>query len=676
MLRPVGMSRVVVAGSKEVMEPAIERLHELNLLHFVNYTGGQEPFDTGKPLASAKGVSEQLIKLRSIMRYLDIKSKAPEKQFTESEILSKMDDILDRVGADATSTFEQITTIEAEIKSKRDQASALRPLTVLPLPLELYSGYESLAVFVGKVVSAVDSDIAKVSPKSDVFSGSYKKDTVVAVYVPRELAGDAANVLAEHGFAEISVPRGISGPAPDAIATLEGDIKKLEADKGPLHDNLKRLNDQYEDQILAMDELLTIKVEKTESPLRFASTENAFVVDGWLPTDQYETFKSGLEGAVGGRIHIEKLEEREAADLVKAGEDIPTKIDNPSVVRPYELITRLFAIPEYKEFDPTLLIFLFFPVMFGMILGDVGYGLITLIVLLMLKKKFRTEGWQSLINIVIIASVWTLIFGMLYGEIFGPLGLWGPMFGETHGLSDYGGGFYGSLGRLGPSGIGSFEGAMFPMYRLATASVLTLIGVNIFIAVVHVGIGSVLGVKNELAYGEKRHAYFERLPVLLFQVFFCLGLLGLILGKMPILLLSGVVVIVSLIMMVMGPEGVMGVTHVPFFVSNIISYLRILAIGLASVGVAFAGNKLAFQVLMPMLSGGVHESSEYTMVAIVVGVVVLIVVHFINLLLGILAPFMHPLRLHYVEMFTKFYSQHGGGVEYSPFGHVRRFLRG
>jgi V/A-type H+-transporting ATPase subunit I len=63
------------------------------------------------------------------------------------------------------------------------------------------------------------------------------------------------------------------------------------------------------------------------------------------------------------------------------------------------------------------------------------------------------------------------------------------------------------------------------------------------------------------------------------------------------------------------------------------------------------------------------------MVAIVVGVIVLTVVHFINLLLGILSPFMHPLRLHYVEMFTKFYSQHGGGVEYSPFGHVRRYLK-
>jgi V/A-type H+-transporting ATPase subunit I len=76
-----------------------------------------------------------------------------------------------------------------------------------------------------------------------------------------------------------------------------------------------------------------------------------------------------------------------------------------------------------------------------------------------------------------------------------------------------------------------------------------------------------------------------------------------------------------------------------------------------------------------MLSGGATDSAEFSIVAIVVGIIILTVVHFINMLLGILSPFMHPLRLHYVEMFTKFYSAHGGGVEYAPFGHVRRFLK-
>ncbi|HOT07432.1 MAG: V-type ATP synthase subunit I [Methanosaeta sp. PtaB.Bin039] len=672
MLRPVQMSRVVVAGSKDVMEPVIEKLHELNLMHLVNYSGGQQSFEPGKTVGRGKEFSENLIKLRSVSRYLDIKSKAPDVKFGESEIVSQMDDLLGRLGDDVTQTYERIAAIDAEVKTKQDQINALRPLSVLPVPLELYQGYDSLAVFVGTVASAVDAEVAKISSNSEVFSGSYKNGLVAAVFAPIGQAADVQAVLAGHGYSEISVPK-LSGTPDAAIASLEAESKNLLSEKEPLVKKLKDLRKQNEDKILAADEYLSMQTQKTDAPLRFATSNNAFVIDGYVPTAEFERFKSSIEGAAGGKVHVEKLSDAEMEKCVESGEDVPSKMDNPGIVKPFELITRLFSIPEYKEFDPTLLIFIFFPIMFGMILGDVGYGLMILVVVALLKKKFRTEGWNQLINIVIISSVWAIIFGVVFGELFGPMGLWGKVFGqmaheeilalEESGLF-WGEGFFGPLGRIGPA-------EMFPMYRLATNAVLMLIGVSIFIGVLHCSVGSILGIKTELNYGEKKHAYFERLPVLIFQVAFALLLLGLIMGVMPIVYIMALLIVVSIVMLVMGPEGVMGATHLPFYVSNLISYLRLLAIGLASVGVAFAANKLAFQVLMPMLSGGEH----LTMVAYVLGVVVLLMVHFINVLLGILSPFMHPLRLHYVEMFTKFYAQRGGGVEYSPFGHVRRYLK-
>ncbi len=678
MLRPVKMSRVVVAGSKDVIAPVIEKLHDLRLLHIVNYNGSQPEFELGKPIGKAKEYSEDLIKLRSIARYLDIKSKAPEKTYPESQVLSEMDNLLNNVGADVNATFERITVIDAEVKSKQDQIKALGPLSALPLPLESYYGYESLAVFVGSAASPVDADVARVSPVNDIYSGSTKTGTVVAVFVPADKAGEVSSVLAEHGFSEISVPK-LEGNVDSAIATLESNIKSLEGEKAPLQKKLVDLKKQYEDLILATDEYLSIQTQKTEAPLRFAETANAFVIDGYVPSDQFNRLKSELESAAGGKIDVELIEDKESEDLVEHGEDVPSKIDNPGLVRPYELITRLFAIPEYKEFDPSLIIFIFFPIMFGMILGDIGYGLMTMVVVLLLKRKFRTPGWQQLINIVLIASIWAIIFGFFFGEIFGPLGLWSLIFGhltepqieaiKEAGLPIFGEGVYGSLGRLGPLGV-------FPMDRLATASVLMLIGVSIFIGVLHCSVGSVLGIKTELNYGEKKHAYFERLPVMLFQIFFAVLLLGLVMGMNMALVIPGaIIILISIVMMVMGPEGPMGLAHVPFYVSNLISYLRLLAIGLASVGLAFAANQLAFYVVMPMLSGGAHDSANFTFIAIVVGLLVLIAVHFINMLLGILSPFMHPLRLHYVEMFTKFYSAHGGGIEYSPFGHIRRFLK-
>ena len=676
MLRPVKMSRVVVAGSKDVISPVVEKLHELRLLHIVNYNGNQPEFELGKPIGKAKEYSEDLIKLRSATRYLDIKNKAPDKTYPESQVLSEMDNLLNNVGAEVTATFERITAIEAEVKSKQDQIKALTPLSVLPLPLDAYYGYDSLATFVGTAATPVDADVARVSPVNEVFTGTAKNATLVAIFVPADKAGEVSAVLSEHGFSETSVPK-LEGNVDSAIATLEGSIKSLEGEMAPLQKKLADMKKQYEDLMLATDEYLSMQTRKTEAPLRFAETANAFVIDGYVPSDQFARLKSELESAAGGRLEVQLIADKEADDLVEKGEDVPTQMDNPSLAKPYELVTRLFAIPEYKEFDPSLLIFVFFPIMFGMILGDVGYGVMTLLVLILLKKRFRTEGWQQLINIVMIGSVWSIIFGVFYGEIFGPLGLWGRVMGQlpeaelvhlkSVGLY-FGEGVYGSLGRLGPLGI-------FPMDRLASNAVLLLIGTSIFIGVIHCSVGSILGILTELNYGEKKHAYFERLPVMLFQVFFAIALLGLVMGQMIMVYLGAVVIVVSIVMMVMGPEGAMGLAHVPSYVSNLISYLRILAIGLASVGLAYAANQLAFYVIMPMLSGGAKDSAEFTIPAIIVGVLVLLVVHFINFLLGILSPFMHPLRLHYVEMFTKFYSAHGGGVEYSPFGHVRRFLK-
>lgn len=676
MLKPVKMSRVVVAGSKDVISPVVEKLHELRLLHIVNYNGNQPQFEIGKPIGKAKEYSEDLIKLRSVTRYLDLKNKAPDKTFPESQILSEMDNLLNNIGADVTATFERITVIDAEVKSKQDLIRSLTPLAVLPLPLESYYGYDSLATFVGTVASAVDADVARVSPVNEIHTGTAKNATLVAVFVPADKASEVSAVLSEHGFSETSVPK-LEGDVSSAIATLEGGIKSLEGEKAPLLKKLADTKKQHEDLMLATDEYLSMQTQKTEAPLRFAETANAFVIDGYVPSDQFSRLKSELESAAGGRLEVSLIEDKEAEELVEKGEDIPSQMDNPSLVKPYELITRLFAIPEYKEFDPSLLIFVFFPIMFGMILGDVGYGVMSLLVLIMLKKRFRTPGWQQLINVVMIASVWSIIFGVFFGEIFGPLGLWGRIMGhlpeaQIEHLKEiglyFGEGVFGAMGRMGPLDI-------FPMDRLATNAVLLLIGTSIFIGVIHCSVGSIFGIKTELNYGEKKHAYLERLPVMLFQVFFSIALLGLVMGQSLLTYLGVIVVVVSIVMMVIGPEGPMGLAHVPSYVSNLISYLRLLAIGLASVGLAYAANQLAFYVIMPMLSSGAHDSAEFSMLGIIAGIAILVVVHFINFLLGILSPFMHPLRLHYVEMFTKFYSAHGGGVEYSPFGHVRRFLK-
>ncbi|MHC1631580.1 MAG: V-type ATP synthase subunit I, partial [Methanotrichaceae archaeon] len=263
MLRPVQMSRVVVAGSNSVIEPVVEKLHELNLLHIVNYSGTDEAFEIGKSIGKSQEFSEQIIKLRSIERYLDITTKVPDKQFAESQIISQMDDILDRIGDDVIATFERISVIENDVKVKQDQITALKPLSELPIPLELLHDYESLATFVGTVTTPVGTDISKVSYVNEVFSASSGGVNIVAAFVPVDKAGETSGILAEHEFSEISIPSALTGTVSSAISTLESEIKALESEKEPLQKKLKDLKAQHEDAILAADEYLSIQSQKT-----------------------------------------------------------------------------------------------------------------------------------------------------------------------------------------------------------------------------------------------------------------------------------------------------------------------------------------------------------------------------------------------------------------------------
>ncbi|HII07085.1 MAG TPA: V-type ATP synthase subunit I, partial [Methanotrichaceae archaeon] len=201
----------------------------------------------GKPVGKASEYAEQLIKLRSIERYLDIEDKMPDKQFPESQVLSQIDGILDNVGDDVIATAERIAEIENDIKIKQDQAKSLKPLAGLPIDLELLYGYESLAAFVGNVASPVEADVSKASYVNEVFTASSGGSNAVAVFVPVDKAGDVSAALAEHGFSEMSVPRGLTGSIAGAISTLESDAKRLESEKEPLQKKLKDVRAQNED---------------------------------------------------------------------------------------------------------------------------------------------------------------------------------------------------------------------------------------------------------------------------------------------------------------------------------------------------------------------------------------------------------------------------------------------
>jgi V/A-type H+-transporting ATPase subunit I len=292
-------------------------------------------------------------------------------------------------------------------------------------------------------------------------------------------------------------------------------------------------------------------------------------------------------------------------------------------VKPFEFFTRLMGSPRYYETDPIPFVAIFFPIFFGLIVADVGYGLCILALALFLRHRYADREWlRDLANIFIISAIPTIIFGFLFGEFFGD-------FGEQ-------------MGWLEPV---TFAGVTWNRLE----AMIPLLVLSIGLGVVHIFLGLGIGVANAVSQRNRRHVCEK-----------C-GMIGVVLGVLIVLLAA--MQIVSPALMFVGAAalaiglplllwggGVQGAVEIMGTMGNIMSYARLMAIGMASVMLALVANELAGEVG-----------------AVLVGALIAVLLHLMNLVMGMFSPFIQSTRLHLVEFNSKFYK--GGGRPYRPFGY-------
>ena len=608
------MSSVIITGSNNIQENVVKELHSLKILHIVEHSKN-ELADIGKPLEIAAKLSEILVKIRALMAALNIKKEGTKFELKRGT--AEIEATTKKLNEEVSLNIEELKRIDEQLTKNQAAKQELEILKDINISLENFTSYKSLVYFTGYInkdnIQTLKEDLSKVTNKFMLFDSVIKNKCFIVLFIDIKNKEQANNILQKNGFAPLNFANIVNfkGNAASNLKKLEEEIIKLQHKKEIIKENLKKIADEYKGFLIAADEFLDEQLEKAEAPLKFASTSSSFLIKGWIPTEDLSKSIERLNKAAKNKIFVH-------FEPAKKDDKVPVKLKNPKYAKAFEFFIDLYSMPIYNEIDPTFFIFLTFPIFFGIMLGDIGYGLVSLIFFWILKKKMPKA--KNFFNILLLASFVSVLFGAFYGEFFGE------------------------------EKILEFE---LPHLLSRVHDMFTLLYIVIAIGVVHVNIGLIIGFINEFKSHGLMKAIYEKASWFILQAGVALLALSYF-DKIPIPPLIGAGFLGLSILMLFKGEGVKGIIELPSILTNIMSYARLMAIGLSSVELAIVINESSKEFF--------HKGGFF----VLIGVLILIIGHVINIMLGLLGSFLHSLRLHYVEFFSKFF--HGGAKKYQPFG--------
>ncbi|MDH4130759.1 MAG: hypothetical protein OEV95_03030 [Gemmatimonadota bacterium] len=437
-------------------------------------------------------------------------------------------------------------------------------------------------------------------------------ETALLVVVSATAAGRVERLLAEARVQEIPVPAAYGGQSlGEAIPRMLTRLGELPQELEGIRREREQLARAHGAELRRAESAIAHRLQALNALPLSGVTAHAFILEGWVPATARRALGEKLQTDVGESVVVTDVLREEWES-----EEAPVVLRNPRLFRPFEAVISLLPLPRYGSIDPTPFVAVFFPVFFGLILGDIGYGLMLAALGLALHWRSKPGTMlRSVAEMIGPCALFTIFAGVLFGEFFGDLGR--HWFG------------------LKPLAFDREE-ALIPFLLLAVA-----------IGGVHILVGLILGVVSagrrhpRQAVGKGAAAAAVLLIALallaavgvLPRAFFTPAVIGLLIA-FPVLVIA---------------EGLVAPIEFLSTLGNVLSYARIMALGVASVMLAVVANRM-----VGMLGSAV------------VGVMFALLFHLVNFAIGLFSPTIHALRLHYVEFFGKFYSP--GGVRYEPFG--------
>lgn len=514
-------------------------------------------------------------------------------------------------------TLADVSKLKEENELSKESITSFAPWLKLDVTTKDISNLYYVNIYLGQVLTQDVESFSEFLVASNLEYEIYDKDANgVAYAIVSE--NDILNDLKAAKFNLVELPV-LDHSILDEVSFLKNKINENVETIANLEEKLKTYALSLDEIRLLSDQMLS---EKELKKYEAEKTERTIYFEGWVREDQVDL----LEKAVTKVTSEYEIDLRDPLPQ----ENPPTHTKNNKFVAPFETITNMFSMPSYHEIDPNPVMSFWYWLFFGMMMGDWGYGVVMAIVfgLFLLIQKPKGD-FKKLVQVLFYASIPSVIFGILYGSVFGiSFDIGKALFGVPFKLFD-------------------------PM-----SDPVTLLIVSLAVGTIHIFVA--LFVKGVRLIREK-----DYLGILSDVISWYLIIPGLVmllvLKNIQVIAWSMVGVGALMILLFAGRDnknifkkitsGLGGLYGISGILSDILSYSRILALALSSGVIAFAMNIIGGLLLGPWYG-------------YIFGVIVFIIGHIFNFAMGLLSAYVHDSRLQYIEFFGKFYD--GGGYAFTP----------
>ena len=624
------MKHLRLLGMESEREALLKAMQDMECVEISSIDGSEEALKSGfakpddKALMSAQEASRAY---RTALASLD--RFAPEKKgmFRKRQGVSRaafFSAESEENARTAAETINKDTRRLGEIESERTKNEALRatlaPWLTVDAPLGGADG--ALAVFFGTVGLNVTDDALKAL--ADSLDGlltwqqasSDRSLRYLLVMCHGSVKERALSALRDLGFSTVSF-RGMTGTAKENDKALAENLAALEKERQEIEQRIAGLGGKREALLEASDRA-AIALRREEAKSRLVGTDKVFLLEGWLPADRCAALEKALEPFTCA------IETREPTE--DEYPQVPVQLKNNKLTRPLNMVTEMYSLPAYGTLDPNPLMAPFFILFYGIMMADMGYGLLMMIASVIISKKYRPKGMSGeLFSLLGLCGISPFIMGALTGGFFGDF------------LTQL-------VAIVSPGTVFALPKLFDPLDDLT----MILIG-SMALGMVQIVTGMAISLIEKCKRKKFLDAFFEEITWWI--VFIGIALLAL--GK------GAAVLYVGCALVLLGPivqgkgwgklTGVFGslYNHVTGYFGDILSYTRLMALMLAGSVIAQVFNMLA---AMP---GNV-----------IAFIIISMLGNAMNFGLNLLGCYVHDLRLQCLEFFNKFYVD--GGKPFRP----------